>query len=454
MKQIQLTTKTIIGIVMAVSIAVRILFALYQPHAPTSADSIGYYNLGMEMIKHPTPKTIISEFRTPLYPLFIASLGQLSGFNNVIEGYIFGPDFHYTGRVIMGMQQFLGIVGIFLLVSLLVYMKFSNLTIFALSLFTSLNIIIFFWERTILTEGLATTTLLLLLFFLARIMKSPKSINFLFLWICFGVNFLLRPALILLPIVTLPFIFLSLHKRVDKVKVIVTLIASILIPILYIAGNSVYHNYRGIQHVGDIDVFGRILEFNIPLDAGEKYTYFYEKVTEYKNNIGGFNAFAFIDYYDINMYTNTTRMNELQGFARTILLHNLPSYTTNAIATIPQIMVYVSPSVREILDAPTSPIQIYFSGLALLYGTLLPLSLLTIPLYPIAIYLFFQKKSVKRVLLAILGSVAVSYVVLTSFVVFTEDYGRLLSPMQPLFLVFIIGTIQELLQKNILFKNS
>ena len=121
---------------------------------------------------------------------------------------------------------------------------------------------------------------------------------------------------------------------------------SCLVPALYIVGNTVYHEYKGIQHVGDIDVLGRILEFDTPIEAGKAYSYFYESVTDYRNRKGNPMPFEFINTYDDSMYVNTTRMNELQGFTRSVVLGNLPSYVTDAFATIPSAMTDVSPFIK------------------------------------------------------------------------------------------------------------
>jgi hypothetical protein len=444
MKNPRFTKCTIITILLIFAVVIRVLFASYQPKPIIDpADSVGYYSLGVQMIEHPTLKNLISEFRTPLYPVFLASIAKLSGFNGED---IFSSGFERAGNTIMGIQQVLGVVGIILFIFFLVQMGFSNRNIFVFSILTALNIFVFYWERSLLTEGLATTTLLISLALFAYTLKTPNTKNFILLWLSYAVNFLLRPAFVILPLVTLPFLFLALKKRTEKIKVIVIILFSCLVPALYIAGNSVYHNYRGIQHVGDIDMLGRILEFNTPINAGKTYKYFYEIVTDYRSHKGDLHPFRFINTYGISMYTNTVRMNELQSFTRSVVLHNLPSYATNAISTIPQAMTVVNSSIIKISDESIFPLGLFFSGLVKFYRALLPFNFLVFPLYPAAIYLFFRKKSTKRTLLVTIGSIAVSQIFFTVFIVYKDDYGRLFGSIQPLLLVFIIGTLQELFQ--------
>lgn len=427
-------------IVFTLAVVVRVLFSLYQPNALITADSVGYFDLGVEMIKNPKVETLISEFRTPLYPVFLASFSKVLGFTgNSITDFNFEP----IGKTISDVQNILGVVGVILFFLLLVRIGFSNSTLWVLSLLTVFNIFVFYWERSLLTEALATTTLFLSLVLFSHTLRNPNSKNFILLCTSYGVNFLLRPAFVFLPIVTLPFLFLTCKKRSEKINVFIAIVMSCLIPVLYITGNTLYHNYKGIQHIGDIDVLGRILEFDTPIEAAKTNRYFYEKVTEYRSRKGNPMPFEFINTYDATMYTNTTRMNELQAFTRSVVLHNFPSYTAHALATIPQAMTDVSPFMK-IADTSLFRLDILFSGLFVLYHTSLQFTLLAFPLYPVAMYFVFKKKTTRRIHLAMIGSVVVSQIILTTFVVYREDYGRLFASIQPLLFVFIIGTLQEL----------
>ena len=424
-----LTKSTSITIVLIFAVVVRVLFAMYQPKPLITADSIGYYQLGVQMVENPRLETIISEFRTPLYPIFLASLSKLLGFND--------------GSTIADIQQLVGVAGVIIFFSFLIRMGFSRKTTLIFSLLTAGNILVFYWERALVTEGLATTTFIMSLLIFAHTLQTPRTKNFILLWISYGINFLLRPAFVFLPVVTLPFLFIVFKRRSEKLKVFITLLMSCLVPALYIVGNTVYHEYKGIQHVGDIDVLGRILEFDTPIEAGKAYSYFYESVTDYRNRKGNPMPFEFINTYDDSMYVNTTRMNELQGFTRSVVLGNLPSYVTDAFATIPSAMTDVSPFIK-ISDDSIVFLHIFFSGLLIFYRTLLPFTLVALFLYPIAMYLFIKEKSTKRILLATLGSVILCQIFLTVLVVYKEDYGRLFASIQPLLFVFIIGTLQEL----------
>ncbi len=438
MNRIYFSKYTVITIVFTLAVVVRVLFSLYQPNARITADSVGYFDLGAQMIKNPKLETLISEFRTPLYPVFLASLSNVLGFHG--EN-IYDSLFISVGYTIADVQSIMGVVGVMLLLLLLVQMRFSNKTLLTLLIFTALNILVFYWERSLLTEGLATTTLLLYLVFFSRTLQSPNSKNFILLWMSYGVNFLLRPAFMFLPIVTLPFLIIPCKKRSEKINVYVIILMSCLLPALYIAGNTMYHNYKGIQHVSDIDVLGRILEFDTPIEAGKKNRYFYDKVTDYRSRKGNPMPFEFINTYDASMYTNTTRMNELQAFTRSVVFSDLSSYVAHAFSTIPQAMTDVSPFIKI---GGLGGLRIFFSRLLALYRALLPVTLLIFPLYPVAIYLLYRKASVRRILLATIGSIIVSQIVLTVLVVYREDYGRLFASIQPLLFVFIIGTLQEL----------
>ena len=133
-----LTKSTSITIVLIFAVVVRVLFAMYQPKPLITADSIGYYQLGVQMVENPRLETIISEFRTPLYPIFLASLSKLLGFND--------------GSTIADIQQLVGVAGVIIFFSFLIRMGFSRKTTLIFSLLTAGNILVFYWERALVTE--------------------------------------------------------------------------------------------------------------------------------------------------------------------------------------------------------------------------------------------------------------------------------------------------------------
>jgi hypothetical protein len=65
-------------ILLILSIAVRVAYAHLKPDIVLFADGQGYYRLGQAMIQNPSVQTIINPYRTPIYPLFLATVAKYS----------------------------------------------------------------------------------------------------------------------------------------------------------------------------------------------------------------------------------------------------------------------------------------------------------------------------------------------------------------------------------------
>lgn len=430
-------------ILLVVTVLFRWLYGLFRPQLPIYPDGLGYWSLGQQMLANPTLSNLVSEFRTPVYPLFIALVGKLVGVVNIP---LTSPLFNPAAAAIMLFQTVLGIISVLLFLQILLLGGWQRTLAFILAVFLAGNITVFTWERTLLTEGLAVFGLMLTSYLLIQTIAEPRGNNFFWLLLSFAFNFLLRPAFLLVPLVTLP--FLVFYRRTTKVLVLAltVLLGYLAVVSGYIMLNKFYHNYAGIQHVGEIDLLGKILQFNLSVDSAGHIAYFYETVSDYRRWNKGYEAFRFLETYDPDIYTNTLRMNELQEFVRTVISHNFPVYMFKVLIDVPRVMLDTSILIRVAPQAGNS-LSLFFFLLGEIYRLGLWLTLLALPLYPFVVTRFLRHPTQKTTILAVFGTLALTQIFLNAFVVY-EDHGRLLAPIQPHLLLFVSGSLLILFNRQ------
>src|SRR3989338_10370996 len=131
--------------------------------AVTTPDSDGYYKLERKLTGGKILNLVFNDERTPLYLVFLHFGMSLTGNNN--------PDYQsrefYRGAYfITSLQTIFGILSILLIYITLMKLKVNPQKALFFSLFSSLNIMIFSWEKILLTESL-TIFLLILIFYIA-----------------------------------------------------------------------------------------------------------------------------------------------------------------------------------------------------------------------------------------------------------------------------------------------
>jgi hypothetical protein len=457
----------IILIIIIYACIIRLLFALNYQKPILYDDSLGYYQKGLQIVQNPTFENIISDFRTPLYPIFLAFGTKLAFFNDNLFPKTIDDLRYVNAYTILLYQSIYGIFGIIVFSYLLFYLGFSNIMCLFLSIFYASNIVIFFWERSIMTEGLASTTLLIFFFTLFHTIKSPKILNIILLSLFNGLSFLLRPSFLILSFIIFPILFTGYKIIIyKKYSVMYFLITSIIIG-TYIIGNIKYHNYIGIQRIADIDILGKIFEYNISLDSLNSNSSYVEKIKQYKiynddpdpfNFLHNYNP-SFFGTYNLSTYSDSKQLNELQPFIGKVILSNLLPYTTRSLSSVPVAMTDISPVVQKrIMTSSNGKIMflsIFFKNLLKFYNMFRFITLLIFPLILSAIWLFIINRSKIIIFLNCIGFFIIFYIFLIVFTLYRQDYARLISPIHPLILIFMVGIFKELityLNKNILMK--
>jgi hypothetical protein len=400
------------------ALAVRIGYAAISPNIIYGPDSSGYYGIGKEMFAHPALNTIIHPYRTPLYPFFVNAVFYSLGIGGTAED---SPVFNQGLQAIVVIQMILG-AGAFALFAASINPWIALVLVF--------DVFTLGWERAVLTEGIAVSLVLVVTAVLMRTLASPTTRKFILLFILFSLGFLLRPALLTLPVAVLPILAWHFRKKSKVVlSCVVTLVSFLLVPLLYMQLNRIGTGYTGIQIVGDIDILGRILETRLPVESARGTGYFYDTVKDYETKNLTYHPFRFLEYYDPGIYQKTYRFNELHRFNQTVILHELPQFLTNMITNVPEVLL----EVNAYTWAPPG-------SKAVQYVTLI------VPfLWVITLIQWLAHPTRDRTLIALLGTMVMSQVLLTAAVVYKDEggqYQRLLSVIRPQMFLFIILSLQ------------
>jgi len=323
-------------------------------------------------------------------------------------------------------------------------MSFPLVIAFFVSLFLSLNVYVYPLEHAIMTDSLASSFLIVISYLLVRLVRHPTRITYVLFGILSTTGWLLRPNLLLVPLITLPLLLLVKTNRKYMHMNLCTFSASLLLPIVFVFLNATYHGYTGISQINEINLLGRILEFNLPVDAGKRYTTYYNAVLENRITGGPTMPYRFLDTYAPLTYTNTKRMNELQQFDRAVIANNFSTYIIRALSFIPNIFSDGPPLLGIDTNKTTGLAGIY-AFLWHLYRSMWHLGYLLFLLFPIAILSYVRKPSLHSMIAILLGIISLTQLLVIVLFDYYDpgQYARLSSVIQPQVYLFIFITIYE-----------
>jgi 4-amino-4-deoxy-L-arabinose transferase-like glycosyltransferase len=421
------------------ALLVRVLYALAAPAIfYFNADSIGYYTLGTAFFTHPSLLTLFTPYRSPVYPLFLNAVMYVLG----VGGTPFGSAAFLWGmQVVVGIQMIIGAIAFTAFYQVIARILSKRAGVL-FGVFLLLDVLVIGWERTLLTEGLAISVSLGMTAVLLHLILAPTGKKFTLFWLLFAFGFLLRPSFVAYPIATLPLVAWYMKKNARVVFLAcLTLAASLSIPLAYARANYVQYNYFGIQFVSDIDELGRILQFNIPVESAKNNTYFYSIVKDSRaGNPITPTGFELLFRYDPNIWGKTYRFVELQAFNRAVLFTNLPLYVGKAVSTVPEILLEVC-GFTLVPPASTNLLTNIVWRLQQAYGVAQYATLAIPLLWFVMGSVFFIQPSRWNAIVAAVGTIAMSQIVLTALVVYKDiggQYGRVLSIVQPHMFLFLL----------------
>ena len=419
-------------IIILASLVIRL--PLFFAHsAVTTADTDGYYKLERKLTDGKILNMVFNDERTPLYLIYLHFGMSLSGnFNPIYKS----AEFYNGAYLVTSLQTIFGILSILLIYFTLIKIKVNPQKALLCSLFLSGNIMIFSWEKILLTESL-TIFLLILIFYISVNLLTYKTFPYkLLLILCSALLILLKPIYLGLPFLILLIYCLHKYQRAKIRFAIIFLIIYLVLPLAYVRYNFVQRKYLGINHITDINLLGKIMQFNLPITNAKKFRYFYETLSDYRQKKFPPMPYTFLEYYDPLIYSHTEKLNSLSGFNAKVISSNLTGFFTRSISQIPSAMLEKSEFIKTVIP-PVGLANFVYRYLYEIYKTVQYLTLIFIPIFIVSIFLFFKKRNnLKFAVFFLAGMISFYQIVLSVFFSY-EEFGRLIVVVQPLLYLFI-----------------
>jgi hypothetical protein len=205
-----------------------------------------------------------------------------------------------------------------------------------------------------------------------------------------------------------------------------------------------------ISTATNIVMLGKILDFELPIEAAKDETFFYQAVADYRQKKLEKNPFRFMEHVDILSEEKLPLIIKLKDFDRKVILPNLSTYLWRSVCQIPGALLDTSEKII-LLPPKTSLTADFFRGLFLFYKYLQYLFFLTAIFAPLSFYQFLQKPNFQSAFLSILATISLYQIVFSVFFGYAE-FGRLISPAQPvmyLFSFYWLGKMGKLIKASI-----
>lgn len=429
-------------IIVLLAFIVRIAYIHYDPRPILNIDSYGYFSRAVKLRTGNPLLILFSDERVPAYPLFIAAVAHPTEL--LVQST--EPIAFRGNQSILFIQMLAGIFTVIFSFSILSLLKVPLYLQLLISSLIATHGALIYWEHTILPETLVTCLLTGYAYLVLRYIKYHHSFIIVLLYLCSILLFLLKPIFIILPFITFLYILISDQKRNNYRLIFLSLISYSLFILCYVQGNKLMHGYGGINHAGEINILGRIMQFNLPLDAGTKTPFFVTKLTQYRQLQKEVMPYRFLEWSDEAIYGKIWLLEDLRIFTKNIVRNNIFVYIYLALPdVIPALTTLDIPNdcylqqysvfIRKIL---------YFSQTIRLFHLLL---LILFPFYGIIWALTLIKKSVYNLRYAQLFFLAGISMYLTLFAALGsyDSFGRLTTPAIPIMHIVVGVGIKDIL---------
>lgn len=435
----------ILPLIVFICLGLRLLY-LHETVSPNYLeDSDGYYSIANALFTNNFLINFFNPWRVPAYPLFIGLIMWIVQHINAPVG---SPAFSQSMNLIVYIQTALGLAEIILLYLSLRTVGIRRCWSYALSLFIGMDVMLIWQERAILTECITTFWLVCLIFFFIRALKTPTWKKFLGLFFIFSLGFLIRPNYVFLPFVLLPIIPICHRKPWITRLTLITVVTYAIVPGFYIYQNSVLHGYLGITHTADINVLGRIVRNNIPIESGKNVTFFYENIRDYRTRKENTETpYIFLDTYDPFIAGNPVRLNEMQLFTKKVFLGAFPQYVGSVIRDLPNSLTQ-APDDRLLspITVKSPGISKFLTGISRFYLTMQYLTFAIFLFIPVTLLSFFRRRTFEFAVLTFLGILSLYQIFVMLFYGY-EDWGRLIGAGQPVYYLFSFYWIGHCISK-------
>ena len=421
-----------LALIVITASVIRYIYSVYHPTITVASDTFGYYEIGNRILMENISNLFFNDERTPIYPLFLASIMKLQGFPTAV---VLSDEFYTGARLIVFIQHIIGILSLILMFFILRLLKVKSKYAFLLTIIISINPMVFFWEKVLVTETLTTFFLLLTLYIFLKGLETGKTVYFILLLSSLIFGFLLKPFYLFLPLFLLPVIPLYKNMKKSFMLFISITLVFLLIPLIYIRQNKINYQYNGINRSGDINLLGKILKYNLPVERAIRIEYFYENVKNYRTINGNSMPYRFLEFYEPRIYDDDNKklMNLLPEFNFKVITGNLPEFVIKSLQELPQAL---SEKSEMITPTGSDKLSVFFILLFNIYNKLQYLFFLVFAFFPLSMLLFSKKRKFKNTSVFLLGVISVYQIFFSLFLSYGE-FGRLIAPAQPVIYLFI-----------------
>lgn len=415
--------------ILILAAALRYLYYLSAPGIYVSDDTYAYYQIGQKMF---SGNFFADDFRTPVYPIVLTLPLYLTG---MLLSPIFSAPFLRTMHQIIIFQSVLAVATLLILYLILKKLKLSPFSRLCFLLFISLNPIVFAWERLLLPESLTAFFLIALSLSALHILKKPSRIALFTFFLLSVFGFLLRPVYIFLPVPIL-LLIVFYHRFKKQIIFAAFLILAVYFSIIgiYVNANRMQFDYPGVSRASDINLLGKILTLNLPVESAKNESAVFEAVNQYREDNKELHPWRFLDTYAGTFYGNTSNLNSLSRFTKTVISHNLPTFVSLSTLALPASLLDISE--KYILkEAGSDNLSFFFNLLFRFYHNLQYLTLIVFIAYPLSFYKFLKTRNFHNSSMLIIGTISLYQIIFSVFFSYAE-FGRLISPSQPLLYLF------------------
>lgn len=265
-----------------------------HPFVTTSDDTQSYINAAYAILF--SARNVVSIFRTPGYPGFIALMFLLSGHGNL--RYQNGlPHPSVLSYIVWG-QIIIGVVTTYELYALAYLVTRNRFLACFTAILAALNLYTLGWERIVYSELLGYWSVATLLLAFVILIRYPRYATALVFGISSFVSIMVRPEMILLPLLLIAMWGLwSWRNRLPIVTVRQIALATVItygLVLGYMALNAHMNHYFELDNDTNITLWGKVSEFHMQdLSVDPKYQSIQADTVHYDI------AFAKKDSYDV-----------------------------------------------------------------------------------------------------------------------------------------------------------
>lgn len=237
------------------------LYFLNSPHAVIEFDSknsLGtptYLGAASDLLHG----HLFSTGRLPGYPLVLAVLGATTGFYGLV--------------LAVQAVSFIAVVGLTYWIAWFVLEK--RWIAFVVALLMATDLYAAAYAKEILSESLALTSVTLLVTGLVRFVAGPTPATVWILAALATITTFIRPEWVFLPLVLASYFAVwALRRPIDRRVLIhgaAAAIACYAAVGVYIAGNAVFNGYAGTSEINNISVLGKVMQYDMQLEAPPAY---------------------------------------------------------------------------------------------------------------------------------------------------------------------------------------